>query len=443
MAKKRQSGEGSYRKEGDFYTWTKWVGKRRFVVKRKDYTEFRAEVDRRQQEIRELEAAPPDRDQTLAQFFPAWLEAFVAPPKRSKATYRSYKGAFANHIQPDLGPKKLQKLTVSSLQSWLNRLSERGVGVRTIHVAAIALKRALTSAVRQGYLSRNPCLGWELPKHTPKAMRVLPPQDQAKLLAALYTRPHVHRTDALRKRQASRYRHALRFKLLTGLRIGELLGLQTHLCDLRQGVVHVEVQLEWEAEDGWSLEPPKTKSSIRTIVLEPEALKVLRQQLAMVAREKRYVEDYEDSGLAFPTVRGTPSHPRNVQRQLDSALKKAELPHFGLHDLRRTCLTNLANRGFPMHQLKAYAGHSNIATTAKYYVGVSLEAQKAALSALKPLHQTVQALGAISTTIDTKPAINTKKTAQRRRSQVQKSGGSCRARTYDPLIKSQLLYQLS
>ncbi len=67
---------------------------------------------------------------------------------------------------------------------------------------------------------------------------------------------------------------------------------------------------------------------------------------------------YGNYGRAFLTVRGTPSHPRNVQRQLGSALKKAELPHFGLHDLRRTCLTNLANRGFPMHKLGAYAGHS-------------------------------------------------------------------------------------
>jgi len=142
-------------------------------------------------------------------------------------------------------------------------------------------------------------------------------------------------------------------------------------------------------------------------------------------------------------VRGTPSHPRNVQRQLTAALTLAGLGHYGLHDLRRTCLTNLANRGFPMHQLKAYAGHSSITTTAKYYVSVSLEAQKAALAALKPLKDTVQALRPISTTISTKGLPKTKKTARRERPQVQNGGGSCRARTYDPLIKSQLLYQLS
>lgn len=109
------------------------------------------------------------------------------------------------------------------------------------------------------------------------------------------------------------------------------------------------------------------------------------------------IEDYENNNLVFPTLRGTPSHPRNIQRQLVSCLAQVNLDHFSLHDLRRTCLTNLANRGLPMHQLKAYAGHTSITTTAKYYVGVSLEAMRAAVDALKPLAETVKPFGAKAT----------------------------------------------
>ena len=443
MAKKRLSGEGTYGRQGDYYVWATWVGDQRSVVKRKDYTEFRTEVEKRKQAIKELEGVSPDKDETLDRFFPQWLEAFVAPPKRSKATYKSYKGAFKHHISPTLGKVKLSKLTVGLLQSWLNKLTAIGTGARTIQVAAIALKRALTSAVRQGYIARNPTLGWELPKQTAKPMRVLPPHDQLNLLTVLYRRPKCHRRTALRKRQASRYRHAIRFCLLTGMRIGELLGLQINRCDLDRGVVRIDQQLDWDKGGAWSLTEPKTQVSIRTIVLESEALKVLRQQLSLVERDKTYAEDYEDNGLVFPSEHGTPASPRNVQRQLDSALLSAELPHYGLHDLRRTCLTNLANRGFPMHQLKAYAGHANITTTAKYYVGVALEAQKAALTALKPLHETVQSLGSINTKINTKAISKTKKTTPRGRSQIQKDGCRCRTRTYDPLINSQLLYRLS
>lgn len=51
-----------------------------------------------------------------------------------------------------------------------------------------------------------------------------------------------------------------------------------------------------------------------------------------------------------------------------------------------------------MHQLKAYAGHTSITTTAKHYVGVSLEAMRAAINALKPLSEAVQPFGAKATT---------------------------------------------
>jgi len=392
MSKRRHSGEGNFGgKVGEYYVWSRRVGKRRFVVKRKDYTEFRKQVAKKQREIEQLGLNCQSKDVTLSQFVPGWLEGFVKPPKRSLGTYRSYHGTWKNQIAPRLGTTKLSRLMTATIQIWINDLERSSIGVRTIHVAFVVLKRALDSAVTQGYIVRNPCIGCELPRSRPQTPRLLSPDQMDELLKAAFKRPHVHRTDALFRREACRYRHLFRFKLACGLRISELLGLLRIRCDLERGVVQVSEQLEWDGSK-WSLVPPKTRSSIRTIVLEPEAVKILKQQIAMVNRERRQIPDYEDNGLVFPTLRGTPAHPRNVQRQLDTCLELAELEHVGLHDLRRTCLTNLANRGLAMHQLKAYAGHTSITTTAKYYVAVSLEAQKAALDALKPLKDTVHML---------------------------------------------------
>jgi len=347
----------------------------------------------------------------LAQFVPGWIEAYVKPPKRSLGTHRSYHGAWKNQIAPRLGSTKLSRLTTTAIQIWVNDLERVGTGVRTIHIAFVVLKRACDSAVNQGYIVRNPCTGCELPRSRPEAARLLSPDEMDDLLIQAFKRPHVHRRDALIRREACRYRHLFRFKLACGLRISELLGLLRVRCDLERGIIHVSEQLEWNG-GAWALVQPKTASSIRSIVLEPEALKILRQQLAMIKREKRQIEDYQDNGLVFPALRGTPANPRNVQRQLDACLQGAELPHFGLHDLRRTCLTNLANRGLPMHQLKAYAGHTSISTTSKYYVSVSLEAQKAALAGLKPLKDTVKSLEKEATTKATKVLLINKKAAR-------------------------------
>jgi|GEM_PF-2634212 len=389
---RRKSGEGSYDKIGDTYVWWRRVGNRRFVVKRKDYTEFRKEVQRKLAEIEQLATSTPPPDATLDQFLPAWIEGFVAPPKRARGTYRSYLGAYKNQIQPHLGAKKLSKLKTAMIQGWINELGVIGTGARTVQIAFIVLKRALVSAVTQGYLSRNPCDGCELPRTPQKQMRVLSPQEMCKLLAEAFHRPHVHRRDAIIQRQGCRYRHLYRFLLLSGLRISEALGLKIDRIELKNGLVHVVEQLEWDSKDGWSFVPPKTKSSIRTIVLEDAAVRTLRHQLALIARDKELIEDYQEYGLVFPTLRGTPSHPRNIQRQLDVLLERAELKHCCLHDLRRTCLTNLANRGLPLHQLKAYAGHTSITTTSQYYVHVSLEAMRHSMMSLKPLENTVPKL---------------------------------------------------
>ncbi len=438
MARKRESGEGTFTRDGEFYVWTRRVGKRRFVVKRKDYTEFRKEVAKRQSEIQQLRVANPPKDVTIDQFLPGWIEEYVSPPKLSRGTHRSYLGAFKNQISPYLGSQKLSRLRTPVIQGWINQLSRDGVGPRTIQIAFIALKRALEAAVNDGYLSTNPCGGCALPRLPSKLMRVMSPDEIAAMLNEAFRRPHCHRKDALNPRQASRYRQLFRFALLSGLRIGELLGLQRHHCDLETGLIRVEQQLEWDEKEGWSLVQPKTKSSIRTLVLEATAVRSLRQQLSMIDREQARIEDYEDNGLVFPTLRGTPSHPRNVQRQLDVCLDKAKLEHFSLHDLRRTCLTNLANRGLPMHQLKAYAGHTSIATTAKYYVGVSLEAMRAAIDALKPLSETVKPFGAKATmkaTTSGKLGQKPERTSKKRPDSGSNLGGPCRARTYDPLIK--------
>ncbi len=201
--------------------------------------------------------------------------------------------------------------------------------------------------------------------------------------------------------------------LRSGLRISEALGLLRTKIDLGRGLLHVHLQLLVDDESGtWELSEPKSVRSVRTLVLEPEAIKAIRQQLAMAKNERQYVEDYEDNGLVFASLRGTPAGRRSVQHRLDEILDLAGLDHCGLHDLRRTCLTNLANRGLPMHQLQAYAGHASIETTAKYYLGVSLEAQKAAIVSLKPLSATAMDLETKDTMKDTKTTDLTRQSGQ-------------------------------
>jgi integrase len=75
-----------------------------------------------------------------------------------------------------------------------------------------------------------------------------------------------------------------------------------------------------------------------------------------------------DSGLAFATGKGTPLDAQNiVNRHFKPLLKRAGLPPVRFHDLRHSCLSLLAQRGEPIRDLQALAGHATAAFTLQRY----------------------------------------------------------------------------
>ena len=58
-------------------------------------------------------------------------------------------------------------------------------------------------------------------------------------------------------------------------------------------------------------------------------------------------------------------------------------PRFSMHDLRRSCATNLLNAGVPPKTVQAILGHSCIETTMKYYAAVEAKDLRAAIDRLE------------------------------------------------------------
>ena len=55
-------------------------------------------------------------------------------------------------------------------------------------------------------------------------------------------------------------------------------------------------------------------------------------------------------------------------RHMQRYCKYLKLPVLRLHDLRAVYLTTLARSGLRLDQVQMVAGHSNISTTARYYI---------------------------------------------------------------------------
>ena len=81
----------------------------------------------------------------------------------------------------------------------------------------------------------------------------------------------------------------------------------------------------------------KTKTSRRTIDLDPRTVAVLRAW-RKTQLEKRLALGHrpDDNGIVFSALEGGPTHPDLFSQIFDRAVAKSPLPRIRLHDLRHT-----------------------------------------------------------------------------------------------------------
>ena len=147
--------------------------------------------------------------------------------------------------------------------------------------------------------------------------------------------------------QAEGYFELFLLDLCTGLRRGELLALQWDDLDFKTGTLTVNKQI-YEVKGQLQVSVPKTRASIRRLVLPPGVVEVLR-----VYRET------VDSRWMFPSPvkEDVPMTPGAVRRRLQIILERAGCKKIRFHDLRHTFATLSLENGMDVKTLSAMLGH--------------------------------------------------------------------------------------
>jgi integrase len=78
----------------------------------------------------------------------------------------------------------------------------------------------------------------------------------------------------------------------------------------------------------------------------------------------------EGHGTGLYDDKGKGNRTRNAKRKLDAVLKKANLPHCRIHDLRHFYATLLLAQGVSLKVIQSLLGHTQISTTADIYTAV-------------------------------------------------------------------------
>ena len=269
----------------------------------------------------------------FSDFLDDWLE--TKKPHVAEQTWSYYSQIVRDYIKPNIGMYRLGELSTRRIQHFYNQLLEKGIGKRTIEKNHSIIHASLNFAVKYQLIASNPDSFTDPPKPEKKEMKYLN-VDQAKKL--------------LQEAKAGRYRNYSLYYLaiFTGMRQGELLGLQWKNVDLGKGIIKVNQSLKRLPDGRLVFGKPKTKKSIRSITIGDKTIEVLKEQgeKTIIEREDVNVAKlWKDMDLVFPSTIGTPMDPSNVLKRFRQVLKRAGLPKIRFHDLRHTSAALMLNNG--------------------------------------------------------------------------------------------------
>jgi integrase len=155
-----------------------------------------------------------------------------------------------------------------------------------------------------------------------------------------------------------------------GLRRSEVLGLKWSAVDFTENTITVRHTVHSTEEGIVAKDRLKTKSSYRTLTLEPfvrdELLKHREKQKEMKkVMRSAYSKEYTD--YVCVDALGRLYDPDFVTGRFGQLLKKHNLKKIRFHDLRHSCASVLLAQGVPMKQIQEWLGHSDMSTTANIY----------------------------------------------------------------------------
>jgi integrase len=350
--KQRGRGEGSIfmRKEGLWVAEISLEDGRRKTLYAKTKAEAAERLRHVQREIDEGRFIYDD-SQTVAQYLRNWLVTKQIEMRPS--AFRRVEEHVRLRLIPALGQTRLTKVTPQQIQALYAESLTRDLAPSTVRGMHFTLRNALETAVEQSMLSRNPAQAVKKPRQLRPEMQVL----NAEQARALIEVARGERLEAL-------YLLALH----TGMRQGELLGLRWKDVHLDLNSLHVTTTVSWDAT-GYHFGEPKTKRSRRHIALSPIIVSALQaHRTRQLGEQLKAGATWQDHGLVFPSLLGTPQSPSNIRtRSLNRILKRARLPLIRFHDLRHTAATLALSANVNPKIVSEMLGHSSVAFTLDTY----------------------------------------------------------------------------
>ena len=324
---------------------------------------------------------PAGRSVTVRTYVNEWLTGVPNLRDRTRLRYREL---LELHVLPEIGGLPLAKLQPAHVRTMLARLGAkpgrggRPLSAQTVVHARAAIRRALSDAVGDGLIARNPAAGKTVNAPTPEHREVeaMTPERAATIVAAVWPDP---------------MGPMFTFLLSSGLRLGEALGLSWTSVDREPGGA-IRVRRTYGIVGGvGQFGEPKTRQSRRDVPVNHDILVALREQRRRQAEARLAAgPEWHDEGLVFTRWDGSPLDPRDASKRLHHLLRPIGLEALRVHDLRHGYVTLLLRERASFAEVAKLAGHASPVMTLNVYGHVASDSLQEAARRLDGLGLTGQ-----------------------------------------------------
>ena len=317
---------------------------------------------------------------TLNEWFEEWFTE-VKAHKVKETSIHPMKNNFKRTFGFYIGSKKLKDIKPLDVQRALNTMEQEGISNSAMREALGRLRECMEFAVGNQMITSNPCLIVEVPWTYKKAKEeiALTQEEQNTLLNEV---------------EDSWYKEMFYFMCLTGVRVGELGGLQWSDIDFSKKCITIRRSLSCSYCNGKKREmlvSPKTVNSTRQIPFLGEMEEVLKSQKEKQKRLKaelgeRWRSGEEFSDLVFTTGMGSPCSRYIVDKEVKKVIKRIRekeavlavqeqrelkiIRDFHPHTLRHTFATRCFENKMEPKVVQSLLGHSSISITLNTYTHV-------------------------------------------------------------------------
>lgn len=255
----------------------------------------------------------------------------------SQSHWRQYQNYIDNYICKMIGNVRMEDLTEQHFQTVINKAYQQGKAKKTLENMRACEKNFLKFC-RKCKTTTLLCEDIRIPKGAEKSEKIiLQPDDIRKLFQydSIIERGKEH---------SEHFIYAFRFAVVTGMRPGEIVGLQRR--DISDNVVHIMRAVNYYGETTKG----KNDNARRTFKLNALAQQIITEQSKYMA-SKGILSPY-----VFPGETGEAAKQQTYAKHLNRFCEQHEITAATPYELRHTFVS--IAKSLPMGTLKALVGHS-------------------------------------------------------------------------------------